>query len=359
MNCCVNCFSDPGLKSRIEGLISKTGNCNFCLAKNIDIVRCEDLSLYFEPLFNLYANHPNAEKSLKINEPVLMGEHLDRYWPNLFNKPAISIEMILHLIDQIGKGYENYSTSLFEEPVELEYLISSDIDLSSDLGLKWDSFSKEIKFENRFFLNEEFDIKPLKPLLRSLGGNYPVDSYFYRARISDELLSIDKLGKPDFRFATAGRANPIGIAYLYVSESVETTVYETRTSLHETISVGRFRVNQPLLVMSLKNIAEYGPFEISDKGLEVDDFIKYRPYLLKLGDELSKPVRKQDSHFDYLPTQFLCEFIKSLGFDAVEYKSAMNPVGYNLAVFNDSKLECVDARFFTVNDLKYDITELT
>ncbi|WP_207429173.1 RES family NAD+ phosphorylase [Pedobacter sp. SYSU D00535] len=34
-----------------------------------------------------------------------------------------------------------------------------------------------------------------------------------------------------------------------------------------------------------------------------------------------------------------CERIKSLGFDAVEYKSAMNPSGYNLALFNDAKVE--------------------
>ncbi len=86
----------------------------------------------------------------------------------------------------------------------------------------------------------------------------------------------------------------------------------------------------------------------------MEEFISFRPYLLKLGDELSKPVRRQDVNLDYLPTQYLCEFIKSeLGFDAVEYKSAMNPEGHNLAIFNDSKLECVGAKFYKVNDLQY------
>ncbi|WP_410479029.1 RES family NAD+ phosphorylase [Pedobacter gandavensis] len=70
--------------------------------------------------------------------------------------------------------------------------------------------------------------------------------------------------------------------------------------------------------------------------------------------ELSRPVRKQDVHLDYLPTQYLCEFIKSLGFDGVEYKSAMNSNGYNLAIFTDKKLDCVDAIFHRVTNLQYD-----
>ncbi len=61
---------------------------------------------------------------------------------------------------------------------------------------------------------------------------------------------------------------------------------------------------------------------------------------------------------DYLPTQFLCEFIKSLGFDAVEYKSAMNPDGCNLAVFNDEKLVCEASKYYSVNRLEYEWKEL-
>lgn len=79
-----------------------------------------------------------------------------------------------------------------------------------------------------------------------------------------------------------------------------------------------------------------------------------RPYLLKLEEELSKPLRKQDVNLDYLPTQYLCEFIKSLGFDGVEYRSAMAEGGYNIAVFNDNNLECISARFYEVKGVKYE-----
>lgn len=357
MNCCVNCFTDQGLKSIVKMLSSKTGKCKFCLTEDVIVVRCEELSVYFEPLFNLYANHPNAEKSLGVSEPILLWEHLHKYWGNLFNNSAIEPKMIMHLIDQIGKGYENYTESLFEEPVEFQYLMGEEANLAGDLELKWSAFSREIKFENRFFLNEEMETKVLKPLLEKLGSTYPIGSTFFRARISDTKLHCNELGKPESRLASGGRANPVGIPYLYISDSEKTTIYETRISLHESISIGRFVLNESLSVLSLKNIAEYGPFEIINRDFEIDEFIKYRSYLLKLGSELSKPVRKQDSVFDYLPTQYLCEFIKYLKFDAVEYKSAMNPDGYNLAVFNDDKFECVESTFHKVTDLKYNWVE--
>jgi hypothetical protein len=166
------------------------------------------------------------------------------------------------------------------------------------------------------------------------------------------------MGKPPITKATGGRANPVGIPYLYLSNDFKTTLYETRISLHETLSIGRFISNAPISLVSLKNIDNLGPFEIQNKNFTLEEFISYRPYLQRLGSELSKPVRKQDVHLDYLPTQFLCEFFKSIGFDAVEYKSAMNPDGSNIALFNDGKVECVETKLYKVNSLTYLWNEL-
>src|SRR5690606_3744566 len=238
-------------------------------------------------------------------------------------------------------------------PVEFVAYIDVDIPYTNDLELQWDSFAEGIKYQNRFFLSDTLDLDVLESTLLSFAKTYPAGHVFYRARISDEQLECKELGKPPIEKAISGRANPVGIPYLYVSDSEETTLYETRIALHESISVGQFVLNRPLQVISLKDIAGYGPFEIQDKGFTLDEFIEVRPYLIKLEDELAKPVRKQDVHLDYLPTQFLCEYIKSKGFDAIEYRSAMNADGYNLAIFNDDKLECVDTKFYHVQGLKY------
>lgn len=354
MNCCTNCFSDQGLKKRIEALSTAKGNCNFCDSKSVTIVNCADLSTTFEQLFEQYALNPDAHLSLGKNAPVMMHEHLLAYWPRLFDTMHLKPNTVLQLINQIGRSWAQYSDELFESPVEFSTLLDSPSGAGEDLQLQWDMFSDEIKNRNRFFIGEKIDTDRLENVFERLVIYYPPDTSFYRARIFENLLPIAEMGKPPSDCTTPGRANPVGIPYLYVSDSKETTLYETRVALHEGLTVGKFITKEPLNVVSLKNIAEYGPFEILDRGFEIEEFVLVRPYLQRLEQELSKPVRKLDVHLDYLPTEYLCEFIKSLGFDGVEYKSAMNSNGYNLAIFNDGKLECVDAVFHRVTNLKYD-----
>ncbi|HTK18399.1 MAG TPA: RES domain-containing protein [Mucilaginibacter sp.] len=354
MNCCTNCFTDTILKKRLEDKSIAIGNCDFCESTAIAIVTCDQLSTDFDELFDLYFNYPDAGWSLGEAEPVLLDEHLNLYWHKLFNHNLLKAKDVKGLVNQIGRGSALYSKELFEQPVEYAYIYWRGGVPAEDLQLKWDHFAKEIKEKNRFFLSEVIDTDMLDSVFERLTITYPAGTEFYRARISEDKLPLDELGKPPADLTTPGRANPVGIPYLYVSESEKTTLYETRIALHESITIGKFVTSESISLVSLKGILEYGPFEIMDRGFDLVEFIQFRPYLLKLGDELSKPVRKQDVNLDYLPTQYLCEYIKSkLGFDAVEYKSAMNPNGFNLAIFNDHKLKCVDANFYKVTDLTY------
>lgn len=353
MNCCVNCFADQGLRSRVEAESDGRGRCDFCETNDIAVLACEGLADVFDQLFDLYSNHHNAALSLKEESPFLIHEHLDYYWPNLFNRTLLRSREIKHLVNQIGRGWSGYTEALFEQPVELQIYL--DGEAADDFyDLQWDTFAKEIKEQNRFFISQTLDLELLESVLIRFAKTYPAKSLFYRARISDVPLQQDQLGKPPKDKTTPGRANPVGIPYLYISDQEETTLYETRVSLHESISVGTFVSQSALSIISLKDIALYGPFEIQDRGFDIEEFMLIRPYLLRLEEELSKPVRKQDVNLDYLPTQYLCEFIKSLGFDGVEYRSAMAAEGYNLAVFSEKSLACVATKHYQVKALKYD-----
>jgi len=329
------------------------GDCDFCESTGVVIINCEALTESFEPLFDLYVNHSTAINSLKIDKPFLLHEHLTLYWPKLFNTSKLKRKDVKQLVHHIGREYWLATKDLFEKPVELLAFVENDKPYSSDLELQWDFFAEGIKHKNRFFLSDALDLDVLESTLLRFAKTYPPGHEFYRARISEEELTCSQLGKPPVERATPGRANPVGIPYLYVSDSEKTTLYETRISLHESISVGRFVLIKPLQVISLKNISSHGPYEIQDMDFAVEEFVEIRPYLIKLEDELSRPVRKQDVHLDYLPTQFLCEYIKSEGFDAVEYRSAMNAEGYNLAIFNDDKLSCAGTKFLKINRLQY------
>jgi hypothetical protein len=358
MNCCSHCFFDASLKQMIESSGGNQGNCDFCGTKGTTVVSCASLSVIFGELFELYTPHPSALASLKIDTGVLLYEHLLAYWPNLFNIKLLELKIVKFLVDQIGRAGDQYDQALFEQPVEFSFLVNDTPEEVEGLELAWESFADDIKYHNRFFVNEKVDTELLESIFERLVLSIPAGTDFFRARLSSALLPAEEMGKPPATLTTAGRANPVGIPYLYLCNDLKTTLYETRIALHETVSVARFINTEPINMVSLKKIDSLGPFEILDKQFSLGEFITYRPYLKKLESELSKPVRKQDVHLDYLPTQFLCEFFKSMGFEAVEYKSSMNPSGSNLALFNDRKVRCEEVRFYQVNDLNYNWAEL-
>jgi len=59
-------------------------------------------------------------------------------------------------------------------------------------------------------------------------------------------------------------------------------------------------------------------------------------FLERLGDELTRPVLPRGAAIDYLPSQYLCEFIKKVGYDGVVYRSSVSE-GINLALFDQTK----------------------
>lgn len=59
-------------------------------------------------------------------------------------------------------------------------------------------------------------------------------------------------------------------------------------------------------------------------------------FLERLGDELTRPVQPRGAAIAYIPSQYLCEFIKKNGYDGVVYRSSVSD-GMNLALFGPAK----------------------
>ena len=78
----------------------------------------------------------------------------------------------------------------------------------------------------------------------------------------------------------------------------------------------------------------------------------------KIGSEIAKPLRRHDSALDYLPTQYISDFIKSEGFAGIEYKSTMCKDGINFAIFDEKLFECVETKSYDINELTYDYSEI-
>ncbi len=179
----------------------------------------------------------------------------------------------------------------------------------------------------------------------------PKGKKYFRARISDNIngWKIAEMKNPPPDKAKAGRANPLGISYLYIADDIKTTLYEARASLFDYVTIGEFRLREVIKVINLRGDT-YDPIILAEQG-ELEDFLIHLPFITKLEQELSKPRRRSDNELDYLPTQYLSEFIKSIGFDGVEYQSSLYQKGYNLAIFNPDKFECIKVAVFEIENI--------
>lgn len=350
--CAVDIFLDPSIHSIGESF-TILGECHYSGRQNVPLIPLSFLGEVLENLFSLYtvANEENLGVDLI--------DHILDFWPGLFDLGKTKKAKLSILLENILKETETLETSLVSRKVIfLPEANSINQDFQFDLNSRWEKLTEELKYQNRFFLSEELDWDSIGTTLQLLVKFHEKGKRYFRARISDDDLKISQMGKPHKEKASAGRANPVGIPYLYLATDPETTYYESRAGLHEQIFLGEFVSREILMVVSLERIEFLGPVEIHEMGFDLEEFIRFRGFLMKLSQELSKPIRKKDSDFDYLPTQYLCEYIKSvLGFDGVQYQSSMNPSGSNLAIFNDHKVECISVKVLKVDEVKYEVSE--
>lgn len=296
------------------------------------------------PIVNIYQTI--AELGITVEHEQLLAEKIQLDW-DLF-KSTHPGQRDLLLKDILQGAFES-THSILTEPVEIR-VIHRGAQAAEEHELKWENFAEEIKSTNRFFLKETIDLKLLKELLRFLEKTYSVGKIFYRARISDRAgHTMEELSKPPNDKSTPGRANPKGISYLYVAAEQKTTEYESRSSYLDYLTIGTFKVTHHLSVISLRETNKISPFVLESN---IENYVIHQKYLARLETELSKPIRKFDKELDYLPTQYLCEYVKSLGYDAIEYGSALHQGGINLAIFSDEKIECKSVEVFEVDSME-------
>lgn len=328
MNCCPNCFKDPEIKGIIISISSESGLCDYCGIKEQPIISIEELQEIFTPLLELYEQNEDSQNDLftLIN--------LD--WDVFLNEAQCKIL----LKDICGKRY----SFLLSSNVGLKYTVNDSVQ-------DWTSFANEIKSQNRFFIQKNAIVRDVvKQLLNRHAKTIKSGTIFFRGRIaaSEDGFPSEELCQPPYHKATPGRANPEGISYLYLAKEKNTTLYEIGASLNDYVCIGEFELLSDIKVVVLKDVHNISPF-LEDINLE--DYIKNKDILTQFGIALSTPLRSFDSLREYLPTQYLCEYVKFLGIDGVEYASAMNKGGTNYAIFNGNKLKCINQSTIMVKEI--------
>ena len=341
MKCCGNCFGDKFLSVEIERISTESGQCSYCDAISVPIISPSKLVDLFEQLIDtLYKENGDSDSypllGLLKTDWDLLGSLTD----------AQSNQLINTIVPELGsKRYK---------PVVVH---------GDDPVIKWDALREELKHENRFFpKNMTFDIEHEGKIFGYLSSFIEPPNNVYRARLlmEEEPYEIDQMGKPPHEIVSNGRANPMGIPYLYVATNEQTAVAEIRPFKSATVCVATFSLTRPLTCANFCDPPRsvVSPFLLlgDEEGLRL--LRKYMPFVDRMGAELSKPVSPHKSHLEYLPSQYLCEFLKRSGFDGVVYKSSVES-GLNYAIFNDASLDGTEVRTCKVDEVRLITSSLT
>ncbi len=331
MLCCGGCFNNTFLREHISVKSTRIGNCNFCPSQDADLIAPADLYDLFSPVIDLYQRVDGEEAGCLV-------QLLRDDW-NLFS----GVE------DGKAKSILKY---LFENQ-EFDFDgFESQAPRGREVEVKWEEFKKELKHSNRYFPKSFPEHKNLSSLLSYLSVQTGRElSVLYRARknVDGNRYSIESMWEPPAHIVTAGRANPFGIAYLYAASTEKTALSEVRPHKGESFTVADFHLAGSLKLIDLRNPRDtVSPFRYSDE--ELQNIYVGLELLVKLGDELTKPVSQDKATLEYLSSQYLCEFIKSQGYEGVIYRSSLGD-GDNYALFDWARLKGVKTRTFNISDV--------
>ncbi len=354
---CEKCFSDTEVISVIRN-IAEVGECPLCKSKNVNIYdtnKYDDLSMMFDELISIYTPISLLPKSYPKSNTHLLKNELIYNW-NIFNKKSES--EVYDIITAICKDKYDYNSEVFDQPVGIQELYDREYLMKHSLLTtnSWTDFVDALKTKNRFHTHY-IDLDLLERFCSYIRKPYKAGEILYRSRISEEDgIAIEEMGAPPIGQTADGRANARGIRCLYLGDSAETTIYETRAGAYDYVTVGKFQLKNDIIVVDLKRINQISPFI---EGLDCLEYAINKEHLNKINDEMSKIMRRSDSTLDYVPTQYITDFVKSIVHDnkeeyaGIEYKSVMHSGGYNLAIFNPDLFECIAVDVYRIDTIDY------
>ncbi len=298
---------------------------------------------------------PLSKVVVKVNDGRFgtIQDKLEKDFPHLFNLNSPEIYTLLDAIYKADKQIQ-------EDYLSIHALVG--IDHTDEFKKEyqiikegtWEDFSEEVKYKNRYH-SRRVNIEILQACFRSSVFNgFKKGEKFYRARINDNSLSPKDMGSPKEK-ASSGRLNAQGIGVLYLCKNEEGCLKEVRASAHDDVNIGTFVLKEDIYVVDLTQIVE-NSIEDNDPGV----YYYNKRTLQKIREEVERPTKASQQYFDYIPTQYISDLIKATDingtqtFDGILYGSTMKDGIKNLALFDETKAECINVRYVNVSEVKYE-----
>ena len=275
----------------------------------------------------------------------------DLIYKNRFSSSHKVVDVIKNYAEKrekrIRKAEKLYRARIYYQDPLREFLLEL---------FKGHDIKRAKSIENSSFKSEEFYNMQLAAVLMAIQGdskdNAIVDSIKKWGRKRFKGYNPAGSGKAPVNSTPSGRFNPERISYLYLTEDPETSIYEVRPTIGQHVSVTLFKTTEELRIYDLaENIKTQDDYRKDEDG----------PLFGEIQRRFSEP--NSGDALRYVPTQYLGEIIKQMGFDGIRFRSSLKQDGTNIVLFDDKKCKAIRSDITKVCgiELKYenpDIYEL-
>ena len=262
-----------------------------------------------------------------------------RYFPKsvLLDK----IKNMSHFAEkEIQKGTVLYRARLFESSYEF-----AKEELKNILAILKKRFPDENLSEDDLWNVDRLSF------LHQIGENEDIYKKIAELKGSTKFYGYNKKGSDAPKASgSSGRANSKNISFLYVSEEKETAIMEVFPKLGQEVNLAEIKL--------IRNVKLFNFFY--DLKNEKDGEYSMAADLGSLSSCFSRPNYKDE--FEYLPTQFVCEYIRELGFDGIRFCSSVKSGGINIVIFDtEDKIKpyiVQNSKVMKVKDIKVEFDQI-
>lgn len=327
-----SCFASLDMRSYCEASLQK-GRCEITGIEG-EVVDSDDFDEFFSELLSMFVPSDTGTELYELAQ---------KDWNIFANKDIASV--LLNNI-ALSNGFANGS---------IEKVVYSDNVL--DLIVSWENLKKRVSYSSRFFAQQSSDEQELWAECLQPNTSIPAGTACYRGRLntdeSNPYTAPELLKAPPAKFATSGRANSYGIPVLYLSLDKDTLMYETRALYGDKLSIGKFVTQKDLNVVDFNYVPDLYR-EYSRTGTDsLHDVVRFHFLMQAISKDMSKPMRRYDvKEIEYVPTQYVCDFIRQNGdADGIMFASSLHLGGVNLVLFDVDAADCESVEVRTVGQL--------
>lgn len=242
-----------------------------------------------------------------------------------------------------------------------------------DFMTLWIEFEEDILHSNRFFCNHSmlkhinslatksnYTLPKSSELFRAriisydqidedgreiLGDKYKKDNVAERSRLLHELgihgFNAEHSGIPPKDITVDGRANPKYTPYFYLAKHPYTALAECKPYQFDHVSIATYITYKDLKLVDFRNF--------SKSTNENQSF--YDRLTNELAVKFSLPVKGNNK--DYIITQVISGYIKSLGYDGIIFMSSLHKKADNITLFSDDGCIFLRSDVYDINNIVF------